>query len=96
AETLKYCKRLNFREDLIFAKNRPGENSGNISTLRKLHSFRENWNPRIISKFQLWPDSRKFEPTKIKSFTVDCQPKDSLILDTTAYRVCKFKMLLPT
>ncbi|MDD9361701.1 MAG: hypothetical protein PV344_02090 [Anaplasma sp.] len=43
-----------------------------MSTLRKLHSIRENYNSRIISDFQLRPaDSRKFEPAKIRLFTVD-------------------------
>ncbi|MDD9362321.1 MAG: hypothetical protein PV344_05290 [Anaplasma sp.] len=41
-----YCKRLNFHEDLIFANFanhlRFAKNSGNMSTLRKLHSVREN------------------------------------------------------
>ncbi|MDD9361607.1 MAG: hypothetical protein PV344_01610 [Anaplasma sp.] len=46
-----YCKRLNFREDLIFAnfaiaynsqKLSPTNSSDNMSTLRKLHSIREN------------------------------------------------------
>ncbi|MDD9361959.1 MAG: hypothetical protein PV344_03440 [Anaplasma sp.] len=46
-----YCKRLNFREDLIFAifanrlhsrKIGPANNSGNMSRLRQLHSIREN------------------------------------------------------
>ncbi|MDD9362262.1 MAG: hypothetical protein PV344_04975 [Anaplasma sp.] len=37
-----YCKRLNFREDLIFANRSPANNSGTMSTLRKLHSIREN------------------------------------------------------
>ncbi|MDD9362037.1 MAG: hypothetical protein PV344_03830 [Anaplasma sp.] len=41
-----------------------------MSTLRKLHSIREYYNPQIISNLKLWPDSRKFEPAKIKSFTV--------------------------
>ncbi|MDD9362846.1 MAG: hypothetical protein PV344_07990, partial [Anaplasma sp.] len=48
----KYCKRLNFREDLIFAdfanclrfaKYRSREQfGGNMSTLWNLHSIREN------------------------------------------------------
>ncbi|MDD9362531.1 MAG: hypothetical protein PV344_06385 [Anaplasma sp.] len=37
-----YCKRLNFREDLIFANLGPANNSGNMSTLRKRHSIRKN------------------------------------------------------
>ncbi|MDD9362725.1 MAG: hypothetical protein PV344_07375 [Anaplasma sp.] len=43
-----YCKRLNFREDLISRtaydsrKIGPANNSGNMSTLRNLHSIREN------------------------------------------------------
>ncbi|MDD9362847.1 MAG: hypothetical protein PV344_07995 [Anaplasma sp.] len=43
-----YCKRLNFREDLIFANRLRfakigfANNSGNMSTLRKLHSIRKN------------------------------------------------------
>ncbi|MDD9362323.1 MAG: hypothetical protein PV344_05300 [Anaplasma sp.] len=71
-----YCKRLNFREDLIFLNHRSHEQFGQyVNTMEATFDSRKLEGPRIISNFQLWPDSRKFELMKIKSFTVYSLPK---------------------
>ncbi|MDD9362344.1 MAG: hypothetical protein PV344_05415, partial [Anaplasma sp.] len=70
-----YCKRLNFREDLIFAnrlrfsKNRSREQFGqSVNTTEATFDSRKLEPANNV--FQLWPDLRKFGPAKIKSFIV--------------------------
>ncbi|MDD9362859.1 MAG: hypothetical protein PV344_08055 [Anaplasma sp.] len=61
-------KDLIFADRLRFAKNRSREQFG-VNTTEPTFDSRK-LEPRIILNFQVWPDSRKFEPGKIKSFTV--------------------------
>ncbi|MDD9362530.1 MAG: hypothetical protein PV344_06380 [Anaplasma sp.] len=74
-----YCKRLKFREDvifanfanrLLFAKNRSREQFGQYVNTAEATFDSQKLEPANNFKFSALAQFAKFEPAKIKSFTV--------------------------